>query len=350
MSQPPDIVAGTVAEKAHVLAEHAQYLIATAARAPSVHNTQPWRFRVDQRAVELWCDPGRKLHTDPIGREMVISCGAALFGLRLAVRSLGYQPVVERIPDPSQLRLLARVSVGATAPMTAFERQMLAAVPHRHTHRGAFAGGALPAGLLPGLQHDALAEGATLAVVEEGLAYERLAAIVETAARRGDVDPVARAEIRKWTREDSSTARDGVPATALTAGPSARAPHGRLRQRDFDAGRGLARLPADADADADQAGAERQKGAPVVTAILLTSGDRRTDWLRAGQALQRLLLHAASAWVFASLHTQPLEDPVTRALIRDHLGLPGQPQMLLQLGRAATAASTPRRPPGELTS
>jgi hypothetical protein len=349
MSQPADTVAGTVAEKAHVLAEHAQYLIATAARAPSVHNTQPWRFRVGRRAVELWCDPGRKLHTDPIGREMLISCGAALFGLRLAVRSLGCQPVVERLPDLSQPRLLARVSVGATAPMSALERQMLAAVPHRHTHRGAFAGGALPAGLLPGLQNDALTEGATLAVVNEGLAYERLAAIVVTAARRGDLDPVAQAEIRKWTREDSSTARDGVPATALTAGPQARVPHGQLRQRDFDLDRGLARLPA--DADADEAGAGRQKGTPpAATAILLTSGDRRTDWLRAGQALQRLLLHAASKWVFASLHTQPLEDPVTRALIRDRLDLPGQPQMLLQFGPAVSAASTPRRPPGELTA
>jgi hypothetical protein len=349
MSQPADTVAGTVAGKAHVLAEHAQYLIATAARAPSVHNTQPWRFLVGERAVELWCDPGRKLRTDPIGREMVISCGAALFGLRLAVRSLGYQPVVERLPDPSQPRLLARVSVGTTAPMSAFERQMLAAVPHRHTHRGAFAGGALPTGLLPGLQNDALTEGSTLAVVNEDLAYERLAAIVVTAGRRGDLDPVAQAEIRKWTRENSSTARDGVPATALTAGPPDRVPHGQLRQRDFDLGRGLARLPE--AAEADQATARLPKGAPpAATAILMTSGDRRTDWLRAGQALQRLLLHAASKWVFASLHTQPLEDPVTRALIRDRLGLPGQAQILLQFGPGLTAASTPRRPPSELTS
>ena len=350
MSQPADTVAGTVAEKAQVLAGHAQYLIATAARAPSVHNTQPWRFLVGQRAVELWCDPGRKLHTDPIGREMLISCGAALFGLRLAVRSLGYQPVVERLPDPSQPRLLALVSVGAAAPMSALERQMLAAVPHRHTHRGAFAGGALPAGLLPGLQNDALTEGATLAVVDDRLVYERLAAIVVTAARRGDLDPVAQAEIRKWTREHSSIVRDGIPATALTNGPSARIAQGRLRQRDFDLGRGLGRLPADTDADAGQAGTGPPEGAPpAVTGILLTSGDRHTDWLRAGQALQRLLLHAASKWVFASLHTQPLEDPVARALIRDCLGVAGQPQMLLQFGPAVSAASTPRRPPGELT-
>jgi hypothetical protein len=65
------------------------YLIATAARAPSVHNTQPWRFRAGEYAIELYADPVRKLKVDRAGREMLISCGAALFGLRLAVRSLG---------------------------------------------------------------------------------------------------------------------------------------------------------------------------------------------------------------------------------------------------------------------
>ena len=177
-----------------------------------------------------------------------------------------------------------------------------------------------------------------LALVDSGLPYERLARIVADAARRGDPDPVAQAEVRKWTRDPSSTARDGLPATALAAGSPGRIPHGRLRQRDFDLGRGLARLPGEAD-----------EVPPPVTAVLLTPGDRRADWLRAGQALQRLLLHAAGKWVFASLHTQPLEDPVTRALIRDRLTLPGNPQMLLQLGRAASTASTPRRPPGDLS-
>src|SRR5215468_1426738 len=71
-------------------AGQAGYLIATAARAPSVHNTQPWRFRVGEYVIELYADPGRKLRVDRAGREMLISCGAALFGLRLAVRSLGY--------------------------------------------------------------------------------------------------------------------------------------------------------------------------------------------------------------------------------------------------------------------
>jgi len=119
-----------IAGASAILADQAEYLIATAARAPSVHNTQPWRFRVGPSAIELYCDPRRKLRVDPAGREMLISCGAALFGLRLAIRSLGYRPVVELLPDPDRLRLLARVTAGETEPMTGLEREMLKAVPH----------------------------------------------------------------------------------------------------------------------------------------------------------------------------------------------------------------------------
>ena len=173
----------TITQTAPILADQAHYLIATAGRAPSVHNTQPWRFRVSETAVELYCDPQRRLQADPAGREMLISCGAALFGLRLAVRSLGYQPVVELLPDPARLRLLARVSLGAATPMTAAGREMFRALPHRHTHRGAFGPGPLPAGLVAGLQHDALAEGATLAIVAPGLRI-----LLQPAAdRAGDV-------------------------------------------------------------------------------------------------------------------------------------------------------------------
>src|SRR6516225_4656544 len=114
-------------------ADQVDYLIATAARAPSVHNTQPWRFRAGRYVIEMYADQRRKLRADPAGREMLISCGAALFGLRLAIRSLGYLPVTELLPDPARLRLLARMSIGAAAPTNGLERQMLDAVPHRHT-------------------------------------------------------------------------------------------------------------------------------------------------------------------------------------------------------------------------
>jgi nitroreductase len=311
----------------------AGFLIATAARAPSVHNTQPWRFQVGEYAIELYADLSRKLRVDPLGREMLISCGAALFGLRLAVRSLGYQPVVELLPDPAHLRLLARVRLGAAEPATAQERRMLEALPHRHTHRGPFAPGPLPAGLAAGLQHDALAEGAELVLIDRAIAYQKLAGIADAASRRLDLDPVAQAEVQRWSRDPGDPAHDGVPAHAFPA----RAPHrpGQLAQRDFDLGRGLGLLPDDGPP-------------PAATAVLITRDDGRADWLRAGQALHRLLAHAAGSWVFASLHTQPLEADVIRALIRERLALPGAPQMLLQLGLARTTHATARRPPADL--
>jgi len=324
-------------EAARTLTGQASYLIGVAARAPSLHNTQPWRFKVSEDAIELYADVSRQLLVDPDGREMLISCGAALYGLRLAVRSLSRLPEVELLPGPvvpATQRLLARVRLGPVEPMAADERKLLKAVPHRHTHRGPFESGPLPAGLLACLQDDARAEGATLTVIDPGPVYQELAAIVATSSRRQDRDPESRAEIGLWSRAASSRARDGVPAHAFPAAPSRAA--GRFPQRDFDLGRGLGRLSASGPT------------APV-TAALFTSSDGEQDWLEAGQALHRLLLHAASEWVFAGLNTQPLEEVATRGLITDRLAGPGVPQMLLQLGVSRTTHPTARRPAADLT-
>jgi nitroreductase len=321
-----------------IRADQAGYLIATAARAPSVHNTQPWLFRRNGSTVELYADTRRRLRIDPAGRELLISCGAALFGLRLGVRSLGYLPLVELLPDSRRPRLLARVSLGPPAPLTETEALLLEALPHRHTHRGRFAAGPLPDGLLAGLRRDALVEGATLAPVESADAYRRLSDLVKVAEREQDLDPLLRAEVRRWRRPADSAARDGVPAQAFASGAFpdwAVGRRGRLRQRDFDQGRGLGMLAA---------------GGPpaAATAVLTTQGDGQADWLRAGQALHRLLAHAASRWVFASLYTQPTESVTVRSQIRAELGLPGVAQILLQLGRAHVTRATARRPPAEL--
>jgi nitroreductase len=323
------------------LAERAGYLIEMAARAPSVHNTQPWRFTVTEHAVELYADAERQLLEDPARREMIISCGAALFGLRLAIRSLGYQPEADLFPDPGQRQLLARVRAGQPAPVTPDERAMLQAVPHRHTHRGAFEPGPLPGELLARLQDDAAAEGATLALVNDTPARRKLAGILAAWNRRRDLYPGSGAQIQsqvetqRWTREPGSQARDGVPAHAFPTG-AGRDP-GHLPQRDFDLGRGWGFRPS---------------GGPdaPVTAILVTSGDDQESWLQAGQALQRLLLRAASQWVFASLQTQPLQSASVRAQIRGSLALPGAPQLLLELGVARTSHPTGRRPADELTT
>jgi nitroreductase len=318
------------------LEERAGYLIELAGRAPSVHNTQPWRFTVSEHAIELHSDASRQLLEDPAGREMIISCGAALYGLRLGIRSLGYRPEVELFPGSA---LLARVRPGLRAPMTSDERKMLQALPHRHTHRGPFEPGLLPAGLLTRLRDDVAAEGVTLSVVDTESARRNLTEILAAWRRVQDLYPASRAaaqsraETERWTRGAGSQARDGVPAQSFPAA-AGREP-GPLPRRDFDLGRGWGQLPSG--------------GPPApVTALLVTSGDHQEEWLRAGQGLQRLLLRAASQWVFASLQTQPLLEASVRARIQSGLDLPGWPLVLLQLGRARTTRPTARRPPGEL--
>ncbi len=304
-------------------------LLATAARAPSIFNTQPWLFRITTHAIELYADPSRRLRSDPAGREMLISCGAALFGLRLAIRALGYQPVVSVLPEPERPGLLASVRFGASEPITSRERSMLAALPRRHTHRGGFSPDPLPRGLLIGLQHDAVVEHSALALIDRSVAYTQLASMVAQASGSLNSADQSRADVRQWVRLPGSLARDGIPADSIPASPVPGP--GRLVQRDLDLGRGIGQLSPDGCP-------------PAATAILLTSADTRTDWIRAGQALHRLLAHAATQWVFASLYSQPLESAPTRALIRSRLGLPGAPQLLLQFGLARLAPATPRRP------
>jgi nitroreductase len=306
-------------------ADELEAIIATAVRAPSVHNTQPWWFRPTNSGIELYADPGRRLNVlDPNGREMLLSCGAALFGLRLAVRRAGFRPVVEILPRWPRRDPVARVHLGAPAAGPG-DRQLLAAVWRRHTHRGSFALEPLPPGLLAALRRDAEAEATALRVID-GRWSQRIGRLVEVAetlqARRAELT----AETAAWSGRDGG--RDGVPPRAFPARPAARP--SRLRQRDFDQGRGLGTLSTG-------------DGPAAATVVLLTAGDGPADWLRAGQALHRVLLRAASRWVFGSLHTQPLEVASVREALQAHLAVAGAPQMLMQLGRAHTAPLTWRR-------
>jgi hypothetical protein len=317
--------------------DEAAAVVSVAARAPSIHNTQPWSFRPLQAGVELLADPDRMLPiVDPDGRELMISCGAALFGLRLGLRKLGRLPSVALRPDPAQQWLVARVSSAGHATRTGAEADLIAAVPHRHTHRGSFAPGDVPARLLSTMVTDAAAEGCELQVITDPQVIARLGRLVCAAAAEQRSNRELMAELGGWVRPLASQARDGVPARARLAnvpGSDVGATRsGRFAGRDFG-------LP----------GTEEQSGQPPsATAVLLTSGDGVTDWLRAGQALDRILLRAAARWVFAGLQSQPLESSRHRLAVRELTGGRGYPQMLLQFGRANTAPATPRRQQAEM--
>ena len=142
--------------------------VSYAVLAPSTHNVQPWRFSIAEKDVDVLADLSRGLPVvDPHGRELVMSCGAALFHLRVALRYFGYSPEVELLPEASRPDWLARVHMGARAEIDGDTVLLFQAIPQRRTYRERFHEEAVPAALLSELEADAQAEGAWLRVVED---------------------------------------------------------------------------------------------------------------------------------------------------------------------------------------
>jgi hypothetical protein len=313
--------------------EIAHFLVDAAVWAPSVYDTQPWWFGTRGSTVTVHADAERRLDVaDPHGREMFISCGAALYTLRLAVRNIGRMPEVQVRSDQRRPGLIADVGVGPAEPVTAEERQMYAQVRRRHTHSGGFRPGGLPIGLLQALRTHAYCEQVSLRIVADPRARIALAALTEAAEQVQRQNPAYAAEVARWASGDR---------TAAPVGPEEPCPRESAHLDadfagcDFARGQGWG-----------QAGAE-QRDATGVVALLLTDNDERGDWLFAGQALQRILLCAAEYEVSAAFHSQALEVPELREFIRNRFCDGAYPQMIMRLGVAHAGAA--RRSVAELT-
>lgn len=312
----------------HPFATHigVRRLITAAVAAPSVHNTQPWRFRLDGTSVlELHADPDRRLDVvDPLGRALHISCGAALLNLRLAVRTTGHRSLVRPFPDGLDgSTLLASVQAEA-APMPALEEaELYARIPRRRTNRRPFSRRRVPEPVRGELAAAARAEGAVLNLPgPQTTAY--LLSVLAAADERLTADDRYIAELGRWTSLRASG--DGVPRYAFGPRPSGRG----VPVRDFGAGDAAdGRL-------VDDFAARPQLG------VLLTGGDGPADWLRAGQALQRVLLTAERRGVSASPLSQPLDMCGFRtgraARAKGHI------QAIVRFGYGPPVPGTPRRP------
>jgi nitroreductase len=307
-------------------------IVATAGRAPSVHNTQPWAITWDGTAFTLTAETWRGLTvTDRDGRELVISCGAAVFNMRLALRKLGLDSHVALTPSENP-RLLARVEPRPGVAANAAERRMFAAIARRHTYRGPFEDRPVSSELEVGLQDAARAEGALLVYMTQPGQRANVLHLARSAERELARDPRVRDELTAWTPAPSERRPDGVPSSAY-AHPSPLPSADELPARDFDLGRNIAQLPEPASA----AG---------TLAVLATEGDNARDWLLAGQALQRMLLTATQHSALTAIHSQVVELAHTRSELRRELASAGMPQLLLRFGYAAprtAPATTPRR-------
>ncbi|MCM2389326.1 Acg family FMN-binding oxidoreductase [Streptomyces albipurpureus] len=311
-------------------------IVQDAAAAPSLHNAQPWKFRLlrENGVLQLRADPTRAMPAeDPANRALHLGCGAALFNLRVAAARQGCEPVTALLPDGSDPALLAEVRLDLPVRPDDDLAALHPAVSLRHTSRFPFTDEPIPVEVLDGLCAAALLEGCRLAFPDDWH-VQTVLDLVHDAEDRAVHDPEARAELARWTRTEAPDGAagnrpgDGIPADAF--GPRPRGTTGPMR--DFAQG---APVPG-----RESASFERYPR----LGLLGTAEDRPVDWLRAGQAMERVLLQATLDGLAASLTSQALEWPELRWAVRDPGSATGQVQMVLRLGYGPEGTPTPRRP------
>jgi hypothetical protein len=300
--------------------------LTAACRAPSLHNSQPWAFRIAEEAVYVHLDRDRRLPaTDPEDREARIACGAALFNLRLALIGYGVRPSVTLLPTGAEGAMAVVHQQGRTSGTPEF-LELRRAIPERRTHRRPFVPAEVPLELERLLADAVRAEGAVLHLISAPAAAGQLQRLAVAAHRAQLADPAWTAEWNAWTHRIDTP--DGVPVSA--AGPVP-APQDRWTLRDF----GTPGRP------------ERVEGKdfedePLI-AVIATSDDSALAQLRAGQALQRMLLTATNWGMSASFVSQLIEVHAARREVRTLIGDDGHPQVVLRMGFGSPIMPTPRR-------
>lgn len=304
-------------------------IIESAAAAPSIHNTQPWRFTVvADDLLEVHADPGRALWvSDPHARALYLSCGAALFNIKTAIRMTGFNPLVWQLPHSEFApTVLATVQAEPGRPPTFAERELYEAIWQRHTNRGPFTDEPVAESMQVTLEQAAGFEFATLRM----LTGRDTGRVLDLAARAsaelaGDVDH--QIELQKWIATSSHD--DGIPAEALPSRPRSEP------------------SPVRGDLSSAAPTVLRPEGTyernPQL-AVLTTARDEPSDWLRAGQALQRVLLTATAHGLSTSFLYQSIELRDMRGESASPWPWPENPQIVIRLGYGRQQVSTPRRP------
>lgn len=296
--------------------------------APSVHNTQPWRLHLTSEELRIYADRARQLPVlDPTSRQLTISVGCAIMNARVSLAGSGYGAQVDRFPDRADPDLLAvlRIVDDVPDPALAALDELIEA---RQTNRRRFTEEPVPETLLEALETSAGADNSRLVVIRNPDQRIAVAMLSQRADNIENLNPAYRAELRAWTSDDPER-RDGVPALAIphVTGDS----RDEVPIRDFDT-RGSGALPAGTHSSRNQC-----------LVLVCTAGDGQRDWLRAGEALERMLLEITGSGFSASPLTQVTEVPTARAELRRELHLDVFPHVLVRIGRAPKTPRSRRR-------
>jgi hypothetical protein len=298
-----------------------------AGHAPSILNTQPWRWRLESGRLELFAERSRQLPvTDPLGRMLMISCGAALHHARTALAAVGLSAHVTRLPDPDQPDLLAIVTVTGPAPVSEAATRLAEAIPVRHTDRRPVSETPLPDAYLNAIAAAARAE-AGLHILASGQVPDLAAAVHRATAVQADDERVG-TELAYWTGTSAPTGT-GIPAEALPDRHAQTTVPGRNFGR-------TGTLPIGSGHDR-----------AAVYALLFGAADDAVSWLRSGEALSAAWLTATTLGVSVVPLCDVVEVAYTRQTLRWLLAGLGCPHLVLRLGIADTEPAgcvrTPRR-------
>jgi nitroreductase len=301
-------------------------ILELARRAPSVHNTQPWRWRIDGRVLELRADRSRQLRVaDPLGRNLMISCGCALHHAVVGAGALGWRASMDLLPERADPDVLARLHlVPVEAPDDS--RDVLRSIEDRRTDRRRFTNSPVPPERLKELAVEASRWGAQVVALTDLTQRWRIEGLVERAIASQEQDPRYSAEQRAWTDRGPT---DGIPSAALTGADHAAGLRTRFTQRSTPT--------------TDRA-IEGSDGLILIG----TTSDGPQAWLHAGQALSALWLAAAHAGLSVVPLSQVTELNAARLAVRyDVMFGSMEPQILARMGWQQTGRverRTPRRP------
>ena len=307
-----------------------RHAVELALQAPSVHNTQPWLFRLGTDEVELHADPGRHLPgTDPDQRDLLISCGAVLHHLRVAAAGLGLALEVDRLPDPERRHHLATARV-VDGPPDRAEAALFGQLGRRRTDRRHYAAEPVPPARVASLVARASALGVGLVPVTDPGVLARTHRVLADAAADQRHEPGYLAELLTWTHRYAGS-RDGVPAAVV---PSRQGGPDEQALARFPAGRLTGRQALGPDGG--------------LLLVLTTPHDERADRLVAGEATSAVLLTATRAGLATAPLSQAVELAGSRERLRVALGVADHPQLVVRIGTpplgSALLPPTPRRP------
>jgi len=313
--------------------QQVRFALQYAVLAPSNHNAQPWRFIVDADTVELCADRTRALPVvDPFDRELLIGCGAALLNLRVALSHFGLSYAITVFPSELDPDIVAHIKVSHDGYRDAGLAALFGAITERVTTRAPFSGENVATALQAKLIDACDTEGAIACCVDARSSRQAIAELIEEADHIQFADPRFRRELASWIHP--SRTADGMPAYGASVGRmlDLAAPFVASALRVFDMGAGA---PA----------TDRRfiEGSPLLVGIA-TRQDNRAEWVAAGQALERMLLVAASEGLTASYLNQPIEVTTLREPLRALLKVDAIPQLLLRVGRGPQVGHSPRRP------